>query len=135
MTGRRFPRGLGHDFAGTVESIGEGVTRFQVGDDVFGAMSMKDSGAFAEMVVTDGKLIVAKPAELSYAEAAALPTAGVAALRSVIDKGQLQAGQSVFINGCLGGVGRAAAQIALMHGASVGGSCRLPGLRSGRPST
>jgi NADPH:quinone reductase-like Zn-dependent oxidoreductase len=124
MTGRRFPRGLGHDFAGTVVGAGEGVTRLKAGDDVLGAMSMKASGAFAEIVVADENLIVEKPAELSYEGAAALPTVGVTALQSIIGKGGLRAGQSVFINGCLGGVGRTAAQIALMHGASVAGSCR-----------
>jgi NADPH:quinone reductase-like Zn-dependent oxidoreductase len=124
MTGRHFPRGLGHDFAGTVVDVGEGVTRFQVGDAVLGAMSMRASGAYAEMVVADENTIVAKPARLSFEEAAALPTVGVAALQSVIDKGKLQAGQTLFVNGCLGGVGRAAVQIAQMHGARVGGSCR-----------
>ena len=124
MTGRRIPRGLGHDFAGTITAVGEGVTRFTAGDEVFGAMSMRDSGAFAEMVAADENQVVKKPAGLSYEEAAALPTVGVTAVESVIDKGKLSAGQHVFINGCLGGVGRAAAQIALMHGASVAGSCR-----------
>lgn len=117
MTGRRFPREMGHDFAGIIEGVGEGVTRFHVGDAVLGAMSMKASGAFAEMVLADENNITAKPAELSYEQAAAHPTVGVAALQSLIDNGHLQAGQSVFINGCLGGVGRSAPQIALMHGA------------------
>jgi NADPH:quinone reductase-like Zn-dependent oxidoreductase len=124
LTGRRFPRGLGHDFAGVVEEAGRGVTRFTAGDSVFGAMSMRDSGAFAEVVVADEKQIVMKPAQLSYEQAAALPTVGVTAWQAVIGKGKLQAGQSIFINGCLGGVGRTAAQIALMRGASVAGSCR-----------
>jgi len=124
MTGRRFPRGLGHDFAGTVVAVGAGVTRFKAGDEVFGAMSMKDSGAFAEMVAADESQVVNKPAGLSYEQAAVLPTVGVTALQSVIGKRGLRAGQSVFINGCLGGVGRAAAQIVLMHGASAAGSCR-----------
>ena len=124
MTGRRFPRGLGHDFAGTVVAVGEGVTRFRAGDEVLGVMSMKDSGAFAEMVAADENQVVKKPAGLSYEEAAVLPTVGVTALQSVIGKRGLHAGQSVFINGCLGGVGRAAAQIVLMHGASAAGSCR-----------
>ncbi len=124
MTGRRFPRGMGHDFAGIVEGVGGGVTRFRVGDAVLGAMSLKAAGAFAELVLADEHNVTAKPAELSYEQAATLPTVGVTALQSLIDTGQLRAGQSVFINGCLGGVGRAAAQIALMHGASVAGSCR-----------
>ena len=124
MTGRRFPRGMGHDFAGIVEAVGEGVTHWHVGDAVLGAMSLKASGAFAEMVLADQDHITAKPDDLSYERAATLPTVGVTALQSLIDSGRLRAGQSVFINGCLGGVGRSAAQIALMHGASVGGSCR-----------
>jgi NADPH:quinone reductase-like Zn-dependent oxidoreductase len=61
------------------------------------------------MVVADENLIVVKPVQLSFEEAAALPTVGVTALQAVIDKGELQARQNVFINGCLGGVGRAAA--------------------------
>ncbi len=124
MTVRRFPRGLGHDFAGTIESIGEGVTRFKAGDDVLGAMSLKASGAFAEMIIADEDSVVAKPSRLLFEEAAALPTVGVTALQAVIDKGELRAGQMLFVNGCLGGVGRAAVQIAQMHGASAGGSCR-----------
>jgi NADPH:quinone reductase-like Zn-dependent oxidoreductase len=124
ITGRRFPRGLGHDFAGVVEGVGEGVTRFHAGDAVLGAMSMKAAGAFAELVVADESQIVAKPAGLSFEQAAVLPTVGVTALQALVEKASLEAGQSIFIAGCLGGVGRAAAQIALMHGASVAGSCR-----------
>ena len=124
MTGRRFPRGMGHDFAGIVEGVGHGVTRFRIGDAVLGATSMKASGAFAEMVVADENHLVSKPAEISYEQAAALPTAGVTAWQCIMEKGKLRAGEHVFINGCLGGVGRFAAQIALRHGASVGGSCR-----------
>ncbi len=124
MTGRHFPRGMGHDFSGIVEEVGEGVTRWHPGDAVLGGMSLKASGAFAEVVLADQDSIAAKPDQLSYEQAATLPTVGVTAVQSLIDNGELQAGQSVFINGCLGGVGRAAAQIAVMHGASVGGSCR-----------
>jgi NADPH:quinone reductase-like Zn-dependent oxidoreductase len=76
------------------------------------------------MVVADENTTVVKPPGLSFEEGAALPTVGVAALQSLIDKGKLQTGQSVFVNGCLGGVGRAAVQLARIHGAHVGGSCR-----------
>ena len=132
MTGRTFPRGMGYDFAGVVEAVGEGVTRLGVGDDVFGAAQIKASGAFAEMVVADQKGVAKKPAGLSFEAAAAIPTVGVAALQALVDKGKLQAGQAVFVHGCLGGVGRAAAQIGLAHGASVAGSCRASAMQDAR---
>ncbi len=124
MTGRSFPRGLGHDFAGVVEAVGEGVTRLDVGDEVLGGAPLKAAGAFAEMVVADAKGVVKKPAGLSFEDAAALPTVGLTALQALLGKGRLRPGQAVFVHGCLGGVGRAAVQLALAHGASVGGSCR-----------
>lgn len=124
MTGRKFPRGLGHDFAGVVAAVGAGVTRLRVGDEVLGGASLKAAGAFAELVVAEEKSVVAKPATLSWAEAAALPIVGLTAFQAMVNKGRLRAGQAVFIHGCLGGVGRSAAQLALAHGASVGGSCR-----------
>jgi NADPH:quinone reductase-like Zn-dependent oxidoreductase len=133
MTGRKFPRGLGYDFAGVVEAVGPGVTRLSVGDDVLGVAPMKTSGAFAEMIVAVENGVVKKPAELSFEEAAAIPTIGGAALQGLVTKGKLQAGQSVFVHGCLGGVGRAAVQIALARGAAVvGGSCRASGIRDAR---
>jgi NADPH:quinone reductase-like Zn-dependent oxidoreductase len=124
MTGRKFPRGLGHDFAGVVAAVGDGVSRLRVGDEVLGGASMKAAGAFAEMVVAEEKAAVKKPANLSWEEAAAIPIVGLTALQAIVNKSKLQARQAVFIHGCLGGVGRSAAQIAVAHGASVGGSCR-----------
>ncbi len=123
MTGRKFPRGLGHDFAGVVEAVGPNVTRFQVGDEVFGATNLKEAGTFAEALVTDEKTVFPKPRPLSFEEAAALPIVSMTAWTALIDKAKLQAGQRVFITGCLGGVGRAAAQIAGMRGAEIAGSC------------
>jgi len=124
MTGRRFPRGLGHDFAGVVEAVGEGVTRLRPGDDVFGAAGIRSAGAFAEMVVADEAGVAPLPDGVTYEEAAALPIVAVTALQALKGKGRLQAGQAVFVHACLGGVGRAATQIASILGASVGGSCR-----------
>jgi NADPH:quinone reductase-like Zn-dependent oxidoreductase len=124
MTGRKFPRGVGLDFAGVVEAVGDGVTQLGVGDEVLGAAGLKASGAFAEMVLADAKAVAKKPAELSWEDAAALPVVGVTAYQAIVTKGRLRAGQAVFVNGCLGGVGRSAVQIALMRGVSVGGSCR-----------
>lgn len=124
FTGRRFPRGMGGDFAGVVEQAGPGVSRFKAGDPVFGGLLPRPAGAFAEWVVAEEKYLARKPAGLSYPRAACLPTAGVTALQAVVGKGRLRAGQRVFITGCLGGVGRMAAEIAMARGASVAGSCR-----------
>lgn len=133
MTGRKFPQAVGHDFAGVIDAVGPGVTGFGVGDEVLGAATIRDGGAFAEMVVADAKGVVTKPAELSFEEAAAIPTVGVAALQALVNKGKLQPGQAVFVHGCLGGVGRAAVQIALTRAAAiVGGSCRVGAMRDAR---
>ncbi|MGD6741339.1 NADP-dependent oxidoreductase [Streptomyces sp. BH106] len=132
VTGRKFPRALGYDFAGVVEAVGKGVTRLAVGDEVLGGASIKASGAFSEMVLAEERGVVKKPANLSFEEAAAVPTVGLTALQAVVNKGKLRPGQSAFINGCLGGVGRAGAQIALAHGASVGGSCRATATQDAR---
>jgi NADPH:quinone reductase-like Zn-dependent oxidoreductase len=121
MTGRSFPRAMGHDFAGVVEAVGAGVTRLRAGDAVLGAARFRQAGAFAEMVTAPEKAVVLKPVNLSYEQAAALPTVGVTAYQATAE---VRPGQAVFVNGCLGGVGRAAVQFARARGASVAGSCR-----------
>lgn len=127
VTGFKFPRGLGHDFAGIIEAVGPNVTRLNVGDEVFGVMGMKESGAFAQAVITEEKSVFRKPKTLSFEESAALPIVSLTAWTALIDKAKLQAGQRVFITGCLGGVGRIAAQIARMRGADITGSCTASG--------
>lgn len=123
MTGRRFPRGLGHDFSGVIEALGKNVTRFKVGDEVFGAMGLKEAGTFAEALVTQERLVFPKSPSISFEAAAALPVVSATAWFALIQQAKLQAGHRVFINGCLGGVGRLAVQIARMRGAEVTGSC------------
>ena len=123
MTGRAFPRGLGHDFAGVVEAVGPETTRLKVGDAVFGATDLKESGTFAEALVTEEKTAFLKPRSLSFEQAAALPIVSATAWTALIDLAKLRAGQRVFITGCLGGVGRMAVQIARMRGADIAGSC------------
>jgi len=132
MTGRAFPRGIGNDFAGVVEAVGTGVTRLRAGDEVLGATSLKGAGSFAEMVLAEEDAVVRKPAGLSYEQAATLPVVGITAFQAMLRHGGLKSGSSVFINGCLGGVGRAAAQIALACGASVAGSCRAAATEEAR---
>jgi len=111
---------LGVDFAGTVEAVGEHVTRFKPGDEVFGGKS----GALAEYVaVNDDRAIAIKPTNVSFEQAAAVPIAAVTALQALRDVGQLKAGQRVLINGASGGVGTFAVQIAKALGADVTGVC------------
>ncbi len=124
MTGRRFPRGMGYDFSGVVEAVGDRVTRVHAGDEVVGGTRIKASGAFADVVVAREADVVKKPANLSFEDAATLPIVAVTALQAVITHGNLRSGQAVFVHSCLGGVGRSAVQIALAHQATVAGSCR-----------
>lgn len=124
VTGWSFPRGMGYDFAGVVQAVGAGVTRLRVGDEVLGGAPIKWAGAFADAVVAEEKGVVAKPAGLSFEAAATIPTVGITALQALFKQGKLQAGEAVFVHGCLGGVGRSAVQLASAHGATVGGSCR-----------
>jgi NADPH:quinone reductase-like Zn-dependent oxidoreductase len=108
----------GIDFAGTVEAVGRNVTHIRPGDDVFGARS----GALAEYV-TVRDAVVPKPANISFEEAAAVPVAAITALQGLRDKGGLQPGQQVLINGASGGVGTFAVQIAKALGAEVTAVC------------
>ncbi len=127
LTGFRFPRGLGHDFAGVVEAVGPRVERLKVGDEVFGVTSIRQAGAFAEYVVADEKNVGLKPSSISFEQAAALTIVSLTAWNALEAKARLSAGQSVFITGCLGGVGRSAVQIARMRGANIVGSCSASG--------
>ena len=111
---------LGVDFAGTVEAVGAKVTKFKVGDEVFGGKN----GAFAEyVVVRDDHAVALKPASINFDQAAAVPIAGLTALQALRDKGRLKDGQDVLINGASGGVGTFAVQIAKNMGAHVTGVC------------
>ncbi|MDQ1002524.1 NADPH:quinone reductase-like Zn-dependent oxidoreductase [Neobacillus niacini] len=113
----------GGDISGTVEAVGKDVTQFQPGDEVFGDLSGCGWGGFAQYVAVPEKALALKPANLSYEEAAAVPMAGVTALQSIRDKGRIQPGQKVLINGASGGVGTFAVQIAKSFGAEVTGVC------------
>lgn len=109
----------GQEMAGRVEAIGEGVTRFRPGDDVFGTCE----GAFAEYVAVTEGLLAPKPANLTFEEAATVATTGTSALQAVRDKANVKQGQTVLIIGAAGGVGSFAVQIAAALGAHVTGVC------------
>jgi len=111
---------LGADIAGRVEAVGRNVTQFQPGDDVFGDIG---HGGFAEYACARENRLVSKPANLSFEEAAALPIAALTALQGLRDKGRIQPGQKVLINGASGGVGTFAVQIAKSFGAEVTAVC------------
>jgi NADPH:quinone reductase-like Zn-dependent oxidoreductase len=120
LFGKPKGRTPGGDVAGVVEAIGPGVSRFRVGDEVFGTCS---SGSFAECTRGPEDRLALKPAALGFAQAAAIPVAGVTALRALRDQGRVQPGQSVLINGAAGGVGTFAVQLAKAFGAEVTGVC------------
>jgi NADPH:quinone reductase-like Zn-dependent oxidoreductase len=111
---------VGVDFAGTVEAVGKNVTQYKPGDEVFGGRG----GAFAEYVCRRATGAIAlKPANVTFEQAAALNIAGITALQGIRDKGKVQAGQKVLVNGASGGVGTFAVQIAKSFGANVTGVC------------
>ncbi len=110
---------LGFDVAGRVAAVGRTVKQFAVGDEVFGNLYELRGGAFAEYVAAPERLLVRKPANLSFEQAAAVPMAAVTALRGLREHKQLQPGHKVLINGASGGVGTFAIQIAKALGAEV----------------
>jgi NADPH:quinone reductase-like Zn-dependent oxidoreductase len=121
MTGLRKPKPTvpGADLAGEVEEVGRNVTRFQPGDPVFGGVR----AAFAEYVCAPENRLALKPGNLTFEQAAAIPVAGLTALQGLRDKGRVQPGQKVLINGAAGGVGTFAVQVAKVLGAEATGVC------------
>jgi NADPH:quinone reductase-like Zn-dependent oxidoreductase len=109
----------GRDVAGQVEAVGRNVTQFKPGDAVFGWCG----GAFAEYATASESALVMKPDNASFEEVASVPVAGLTALQGLRDKGKIQPGQKVLINGAAGGVGTFAMQIAKSFGAEVTGVC------------
>jgi NADPH:quinone reductase-like Zn-dependent oxidoreductase len=121
QSGLRKPRSnrLGLDLAGVVVAVGGNVTSFKPDDEVFGA----GTGTLAEYVAVAEDTLVRKPANVSFEQAAAVPVAGLTALQGLRDKGRIQPGQQVLVNGASGGVGTFAVQLAKSFGAEVTGVC------------
>lgn len=119
------PFRVGWDVSGVVTELGGGVTRFRVGDEVFGMPWFpREAGAYGEYVTAPSRHFAAKPAVLSHEEAGALPLAGLTAWQIVVDTINLQAGDDLLIHGAAGGVGHLAVQIAKARGANVFGTAR-----------
>src|SRR5437868_1187165 len=122
LLGLRKPKDtrLGVDYSGTVEAVGKNVANFKPGDEVFGGKN----GAIAEYVCAlADRSVVLKPANMTFEQAASVPVAAITALQGLRDKGKIQSGQKVLINGASGGVGTFAVQIAKSFGAEVTGVC------------
>jgi len=124
LSGSRFPRALGTDFAGVVHSLGAGVTGWAVGDEVYGmsVTALGRPGAHAERVTVPLAALRRKPAGITFEQAAALPVAGLTALHGMRLCGEL-AGRALFVNGATGGVGHFVVQIAKARGAHVTAAC------------
>lgn len=119
------PLRIGWDVAGVVTATGVGVTRFAVGEEVFGMPWFpRQAGAYAEYVTAPSRHFAHKPAVLTSEEAAALPLAGLTAWQMLIDTARLQSGDDVLVHGAAGGVGHLAVQIAAAHGANVFATAR-----------
>lgn len=111
---------LGSDIAGRIEAVGKNVKKFQPGDEVFGDLS-GSWGGFAEYVCANENALALKPRSMTFEEAAAIPQAAMLAVQGLLDKGKIQSGQKVLINGAGGGVGTFAVQIAKLYGVEITG--------------
>lgn len=120
---KKLPCILGGDIAGRVVEVGNKVQFFRVGDEVFGKIDISKNGAYAEYVATSASHLALKPQNMNFEEAATLPLAGLTALQALRNMGGIRKGMNVLINGCSGGVGSFAVQLAKAYGCKVTGVC------------
>ncbi len=132
LTGRKPPRILGGDYAGIVAEVGNQVTLYQPGDAVWGFVETFKRGTYAEFVKVKAKEIGPKPDNLSFEEAASLPLVGLTAYQALVYAGRLKKGYHILVNGCSGGVGLAAMQIAKALECKVTGVCSTNNLQLAR---
>ncbi|WP_341737837.1 NAD(P)-dependent alcohol dehydrogenase [Microcoleus sp. CAWBG640] len=123
LSGFNFPRIVGSDISGVVVQVGQDVTRFQPGDEVYTFLNPLNGGACAQYCAVPESTAAIKPQNVTHAEAAGVPIAGLTALQALRDLGEIQAGKKVLINGASGGVGIFAVQIAKAMNAEVTGIC------------
>jgi 2-desacetyl-2-hydroxyethyl bacteriochlorophyllide A dehydrogenase len=123
LSGFNFPRIVGSDISGVVVEIGRDVTKFQPGDEVYTFLNPMTGGACAEYAAVPESTAAIKPQNITHAEAATVPIAGLTALQALRDLGEIKAGKKVLINGASGGVGTFAVQIAKTMNAEVTGVC------------
>ena len=123
LTGFNFPKIVGSDISGVVVEVGREVTKFKVGDEVYTFLNPIAGGACAEYAVVPESSAAIKPKNITHAEAAGVPIAGLTALQALRDLGEIQAEKKVLINGASGGVGIFAVQVAKAMNAEVTGVC------------
>lgn len=119
----QFPHVMGFDISGKVVEVGKTVSKFKVGDEVFARANQEDAGAIAEVARVSAKDLALKPKNISHAEAASVPLAGLTAWQALITKGNMQKGDKVLIHAGSGGVGTLAIQIAKHFGAHIATTC------------
>ncbi|HSQ78265.1 MAG TPA: NAD(P)-dependent alcohol dehydrogenase [Nitrospirota bacterium] len=124
VLGEAFPMVLGRECAGEIAEIGASVKRFKKGDQVIAIPDIRKLGSFAEYAVAPEQTVYPKPGNISFEEAASIPIAGLTALRSLRDAGEIRAGKKVLVIGAAGGVGHFAIQIAKVLGAEVTAVCK-----------
>ncbi|MFO0619967.1 MAG: NAD(P)-dependent alcohol dehydrogenase [Polyangia bacterium] len=117
------PQVLGHDVAGVIAALGPGVDKLSIGLPVMGLRALQHPGTYAEFVTLPADAVTKKPSRLSFVEAATLPLSGTVALQAIRDRGRLQSGQALLVNGAAGGIGSLAVQIGKALGAVVTGVC------------
>ncbi len=122
-TGNKFPLQLGFDYGGIIVEKGSQVEQFQIGDEVFGFLNQLPGRTYAEYAIIPASLLVKKPPNQSFIEAAATPLAASTALQVLRDFGNIQAGNRILVNGASGGVGSFAVQIGKIFSAQVDGVC------------
>jgi len=132
LPGQKLPKMLGGDIAGIVEKIGNNVIEFKIGDEIYGLISAAKGGAYAEYAIAKSHQIAIKPKNISFQEAATIPLAGLTAYQSLKRLGKLKIEDKVLINGCSGGVGHFAVQIAKAMGADVTGVCSTKNINLAR---
>ena len=123
VSGTKPPKILGGDFSGIVDKIGKEVTEFNIGDEIWGHYNALKGGAYAEYIKVTAENICLKPRNFDFIQAASIPLAGLTAYQSLVGKGKIKANSEVLINGCTGGVGSIAVQVAKFLGCKVTGTC------------
>ncbi|RZJ88436.1 MAG: NADP-dependent oxidoreductase [Chryseobacterium sp.] len=120
MSGSKFPKNTGADFAGVIEDIGFSVSGFKIGDEVFGVVkNMMKEGASSQYVAVPSSLVWKKPEKISFAQAASIPVVGTAAVTTIEKMGKINSQTSILVNGATGGFGMFLLQLLKQHGASV----------------